>query len=127
MGLQFENLVLNHVVELLPFLHLDGVPVLSAAPYRAKGERKGEGVQIDLLIQTRRAAYVVEVKRRAEIGEEVEEEVARKVRLLSVPRGTSVRTALVYEGRLAPVVKGNAWFDALVPFDNLLGRAESHR
>jgi hypothetical protein len=122
LGLQFENLVLGHVAELLPFLRLEGVPILSAAPFRTKGGRRGEGVQIDLLLQTRKAVFVVEAKRRGEIGEEVEEEVARKVERLPVPRGKSVRTALVYEGHLAPVVEGNAWFDALVPFDLLLGR-----
>lgn len=122
LGLQFENLVLNHAMELVPFLHLDGVPILSAAPFRSAGDKRGEGVQIDLLLQTRKSAVVVEIKRQREIGEEVEEEVARKVARLPVSRERSVRTALVYEGRLAPVVRGNAWFDALIPFEALLGR-----
>ncbi len=122
LGLQFENLVLNHAMELVPFLNLEGVPILSAAPFRKKGTKLGDGVQIDLLLQTRKAVFVVEVKRRREFGEEIEAEVARKVERLPVPRGRSVRTALVYEGRLAPVVRGNAWFDALVPFEKLLGR-----
>lgn len=122
LGLQFENLVLNHAMELVPFLNLEGVPILSAAPFRKKGRKRGDGVQIDLLLQTRKAVFVVEVKRRREFGEEIEAEVAHKVERLPVPRGRSVRTALVYEGRLAPVVRGNAWFDALVPFEKLLGR-----
>ena len=125
LGLQFENLVLNHAMELVPFLNLQGVPILSAAPYRKKGGKRGDGVQIDLLLQTRKAAFVIEVKRQREIGEEVEEEVARKVERLPVPRSRSVRTALVYEGRLAPVVRGNAWFDAIIPFGRLLGRNDS--
>ena len=78
--------------------------------------------RIDLLLQTRKVAFVVEVKRQREIGEEVEEEVVRKVARLPIPRDRSVRTALVYKGRLAPVVRGNAWFDAIVPFAKLLGR-----
>ena len=106
----------------ISFLNLEGVPILSAAPFRKKGTKLGDGVQIDLLLQTRKAVFVVEVKRRREFGEEIEAEVARKVERLPVPRGRSVRTALVYEGRLAPVVRGNAWFDALVPFEKLLGR-----
>lgn len=32
----------------------------------------------------------------------------------------SVRTALVYEGHLAPIVEADGYFDALVPFGNLL-------
>ena len=113
MGLQFENLVLNNVSELLPFLHLDHVPILSAAPFRKSNVRTG-GCQIDLLIQTRKSVFVVEVKRKNEIGEEVEREVAEKVARLSVPRDKSVRTALVYEGRLLPIVRANAYFDAIV-------------
>lgn len=35
--------------------------------------------------------------------------------------GVSVRTALVYEGELAPVVRGNGYFDAIVPASRLLG------
>ena len=120
MGLQFENLVLNNVSGLLPYLHLEHVPILSASPFRKTNARNG-GCQIDLLLQTRKSVYVVEIKRKAEIGEEVEREVAEKVARLSIPRGISVRTALVYEGRLLPIVKANAYFDALVDMSSLIG------
>ncbi len=120
MGLQFENLVLNNVSGLLPHLHLEHVPILSASPFRKTSSRNG-GCQIDLLLQTRKSVYVVEIKRKAEIGEEVEREVMEKVARLSIPRGISVRTALVYEGRLLPIVKANAYFDALVDISSLIG------
>ena len=120
MGLQFENLILNNVGELLPFLRLEHVPVLSASPFRKSDSRKG-GCQIDLLLQTRRSIYVVEIKRKGEIGEEVERDVAHKVARLSIPSDKSVRTALVYEGRLHPIVKANAYFDALVDVASLMG------
>lgn len=64
----------------------------------------------------------MEIKRRERIGEEVEEEVRRKVSAMGRPRGASVRTALVYAGRLAPAVEENGWFDFLVPAEVLLGR-----
>ena len=121
LGLQFENLVLNNVLSLAPLLHLGGVPILSAAPFRLPGTKTAKGCQIDLLLQTRRSACVVEIKRRREIGEEVEAEVARKVARLPIAPGVSVRTALVYDGHLAPVVLGNGYFDAIVPFRALLG------
>lgn len=121
LGLQFENLVLNQMTELLPLVGLGGLPVLSAAPWRTRGKGKGTGIQIDLLVQTRKSVCVVEIKRRRRIGEEVEAEVARKVRALHVRPGVSVRTALVYEGELAPVVRGNGYFDAIVPASRLLG------
>ena len=120
MGLQFENLVLDNVQSLLPALRLERVPILSASPFRKSDARTG-GCQIDLLIQTRKSIFVVEVKRKNDIGEEVEREVAEKVRRLSIPRDKSVRTALVFDGRLHPVVRANAYFDALVDARDLLG------
>lgn len=120
MGLQFENLVLNNVPSLIPLLRLDGIPILSAAPFRKKDSRRG-GCQIDLAIQTRKSVYIVEIKRKNEIGEEVEREVAEKIARLSIPREKSIRTALVYDGRIRPVVRANAFFDALIDAASLLG------
>ena len=39
---------------------------------------------------------------------------------LPLRRGLSVRTALVYDGELAPSVVRRGWFDFLVPADTLL-------
>ena len=126
LGLQFENLVVNNFQELVKPLHLEGIPVLSAAPYEKRAAKGAAadgrtGLQIDLLVQTRKSMYVVEVKRKRRIGESVEAEVAEKVSRLRHPRGMSIRTALVYEGDLAPVVRGNGYFDAIIPFSRLLG------
>jgi len=110
MGLQFENLILNNVEPILRKMGLENVPVLSAAPFRKTG-RGGAGCQIDLLIQTRKSVCVVEVKRKNEIGEEVEKEVARKVSCLKLTDDKSIRTVLVYDGHLHPVVKANSYFD----------------
>ena len=120
MGLQFENLVLNNLMSLLPKIGLSDKLLVSAAPYRNARESKGGGCQIDLLVQTRRTAYVVEIKRRREIGLEVCEEVARKVRRLPLLDGVSVRTCLVYDGTLAPSVVAEDYFDAIVPIRELL-------
>lgn len=122
LGLQFENLVLNHLHELLIALNIERNLLTSAAPYRFVPRNKGSGVQIDLLIQSKRFWYVVEIKRRRSLGREIIEEVDRKVSRLPHPRSVSIRTALVYEGELSPVVHGEGYFDALVPIDCLLGR-----
>ena len=55
-----------------------------------------------------------------ELGEIVAE-VQEKCRRLARPNGVSLKTALVYEGTLAPVVEADGWFDAIVPFRQLLG------
>ena len=120
LGTQFETLVLNNLPELAPRLGLGNALVLSAAPYVRNATKRGEGTQIDLLIQTKTALHVVEIKRRASIPASVEDEVREKVRRLRAPRGLSVRTALVYAGELAPEVAERGYFDALVPVESLL-------
>ncbi len=123
MGLQFENLVMSNLRGLVGALGLGNAQILSAAPYRRAASRDGKrkGVQIDLLIQTRRSVCVVEIKRRREIGRGVIDEVAEKAESLPRRKGVSMRTALVYEGRLAPIVEADGYFDAIVPFARLLG------
>ena len=119
-GLQFENMVVNNFTEIMPRLHLGRTLVESAAPYRRNGGRNG-GVQVDLLVQTRHCNYVVEIKRQREIGREVVDEVAEKIKRLPTPRGKSVRPVLVYDGHLAPIIETEGFFDALISFRSLLG------
>ena len=123
MGLQFENLVVNNAMALLPFLHIGNAVVESAAPYRntRRGADAGNGCQIDLLIQTPRTAYVVEIKRRREIGIEVIDEVERKIRRLPLRKGMSSRPVLVFDGEMHPAVEASGYFDAIIPFRRLLG------
>ena len=74
-----------------------------------------------MLIQTQRAVYVVEAKRRREIGSEIVQEMEKRVAKIPKKRGCSVRTAIVYEGNLAPIVEAEGYFDAVIPFRMLLG------
>ena len=94
--------------------------VLSAGPYLKRG-RKGEGCQIDLLVQTEAIAYVVEIKRKRVIGEGIAADVAQKVSRLPLRKGVSVRTALVYEGELDESLVRRQVFDFLIPARKLLG------
>ena len=66
------------------------------------------------------SVFVVEIKRKREIGEEVESEVSRKVARLSIRKDKSVRTVLVYDGNLHPIVRSNAYFDALIDIADLM-------
>ena len=123
MGLAFENMVVNHVRDLLVPLHLENALVTSASPYVKKGSRKTGvlGCQIDLLIQTAESFCLVEIKRRTRIGLEIIEEMKKKVDAFPAVKGKAVRTALVYDGDLDPVVPAQGYFDAIVSFDRLLG------
>jgi hypothetical protein len=119
MGLQFENLVLNNLDALCPLIGLEGRLITSAAPYIRRKSASSPGLQIDLLIQTPKALVVVEIKRRRKISSAIELEVQEKIEKLRIPRGKSVRTVLVYDGDLAPEVAENAFFDYLVPVEQL--------
>ena len=121
LGLQFENLVLNNVPLLLRRLGLSGTLLSSAAPFVRRADRSGRGVQIDLLLQSRRAFWVVEIKRRGEIGKEVEDEVSEKLERIPHPPGVSLRPVLVYDGHLHPSVAADGFFDAIVPASDLFG------
>ncbi len=112
---------MNHYREILPLLNPSGGLILSAAPYRRPANGDVPGVQIDLLLQMRNAVELVEIKRKATIDDAVEEEVGKKLSRLSLKGRKSIRTALVYDGQLAPSVKENGYFDALVPIRQCLG------
>ena len=121
MGLQFENLIVNNLSALLPRLGLDRVLLKSAAPWRQMPTQRRRGCQIDLLLQSEKSVVVVEIKRKNEIGSEIETEIAGKVKALGLPRDISVRTALVYDGNLSPAVEANGYIDAIIPARELLG------
>ena len=125
MGLQFENLIVNNAMSLIPFLHLGNSIVESAAPYRnaRRDAEGGKGCQIDLLIQTPMTAYIVEIKRKREIDESVIAEVQGRLSRLPLRKGMSPRPVLVYEGELAPSVEGSGYFDAIIPASKLLESA----
>ena len=74
-----------------------------------------------MLIQTQRSVYVVEAKRKREIGSEIVQEMENRVAKIPKKRSCSVRTAIVYEGHLAPIVEAEGYFDAVIPFRTLLG------
>ena len=124
MGLQFENLIVNNAMSLVPDLHLGGAIVESAAPYR--NTRKGEngnkgGCQVDLLIQTPMTAYVIEIKRkRRPIDKTIIEEVSDKLHKIPRRKNLSLRPVLVYEGELDPAVEGSGFFDSIIRAERLL-------
>ncbi len=123
MGLQFESLVCGNLAAILKALNLDRTLLLSAGAYRQGATARAQGCQIDLLLQTRHTIYVVEVKRRETIGEEVVAEVQEKVRRLKVRRGMSVIPVLVYAGHLSKRIAADGYFARLISAEDLLGVA----
>ena len=122
MGLQFENLVLNNLDVLCPLIGLEGKLVTSAAPFVRRKGAGSPGLQIDLLIQTPKALYVIEIKRQRKITASVEQEVQDKIQKLYAPRTKSVRSVLVYDGDIAPEIVEEDYFDYLIPVERLFER-----
>ena len=94
--------------------------VVRRDPCRHARDSRGGGVQIDLLIQTERSAYLVEIKRQNRIGREIEDEVETKMRRLPVRRGVSIHPVLVHLGEVSGEVDGDGFFDAIIPAESLL-------
>lgn len=90
------------------------------------GTARAKGCQIDLLIQARHTIYVVEVKRRESIGEEIVEEVREKIRRLCVRRSVSVIPVLIYDGRLSRRISADGFFARTISAERMLyGRERS--
>ena len=121
-GLQLENLVLQSLGSLRAELQLDHVSVLNAGPYDQPATNRRAGCQIDLLLRTKHAVYVLEIKLRGKIDRDVIDEVKEKVRRLEGARAMTVRTGLIFVGELDRRVGEDDYFDFIVPFERLLER-----
>ena len=125
LGLQFESLVHGNLREIIQRIGLDQTLILSAAPYVQHPTTRAAGCQIDLLIQTRRMHYVVEIKRRESIGEWVVTDVEEKMAKLKTSRTVSVVPVLVYDGRLSKRVTADGYFGWTISAQEMLGMANS--
>ena len=110
----------NNLALLIPRLGLQNSLITSAAPYSILGSKERPGLQIDLLIQTRKSICIVEIKRKALIDESIEDEVTQKIIRMGLPANKSVKTALVYFGRLSPQLIEDGYFDTMINIEELL-------
>ncbi|PAW70562.1 MAG: hypothetical protein B9S38_07615 [Verrucomicrobiia bacterium Tous-C4TDCM] len=117
MGFQFETLVLDSLDLVFERLGLKNRAVLNAGPYAQGKTLRQQACQIDLMIRTRQAIYVVEMKFRRHTGIEVIDEVREKVARLKLPKSQSVRTVLIHTGELDPAIEASDYFDYLVNAD----------
>lgn len=110
MGLQFECLILNNLQLVMRYAGVGRALLDFASPFLHRDTKRGAGFQIDLLMKAGRSLYVVEVKRRARIGEEIVDEVQAKIRKMSAARRFSVFPILVYEGELSRRILADGFF-----------------
>ena len=72
------------------------------------------------LFLARNKSLLVEIKNRYRVDSDVEDEIKEKIRRFPKRRTTSPRTALVYDGELAPGIARSGAFDIIIPFTELL-------
>lgn len=92
----------------------------SAAPYFQNKTARQAACQIDLLIDTKFAVYVCEIKFQKQLNTSVADEVAGKAGKLKIGAGKSLRRVLIYMGKLAAGIEEGGAFDRLIPFEHFL-------
>ena len=119
-GLQFQNLVLNNIPQVLETLQINLSQLRSASPYFQQKTLRQQACEIDLLIDTQYAVYLCEIKFRRRITATVADEIAEKASRLKIDRHKSLRRVLIYLGELNPGVQDSGAFDHLIPFEQFL-------
>ena len=124
MGLQFENIILQNRDLILRNLGIVDGQVVSAAPYVQRKKSTNSGAcQVDLLIHTDLDVfYLCEFKCRKEIDSGVIEEVKKKSAVLQLPRRSSLKTVLIFEGEMSnkSFDLATEYFYKMIPFESLL-------
>lgn len=123
-GYQFENLILanRHIIN--PYLEIDHNEILFSSPYKQNKTESNKGAcQIDLLIGTHfDTFYVCEFKCQKMIDKSIIDEVKKKCEVIKLPRRSSVRPVLIYEGEIYPPHKEEVedYFFRLIHFSKFL-------
>jgi len=126
MGLQFENLVLNNRQSVQQLLGIHPSEIKIDNPYFQRSTKKKAGVQIDYMIQTRfNTLYVCEIKfHRDPIGIEIIKEMRKKIKVLSLPRGYSLRPVLIHVNGVKAELEEEGFFSHIIDFSQLLEKAD---
>jgi uncharacterized protein len=120
LGLQFQNLVLNNLPLVLQQLKIPPAQVRSASPYFQNKTGRQKACQIDLLIDTKYAVYLCEIKFRQRLAVSIIDEVADTATKLKMVPGKSLRRVLIYMGELAAGIADGGAFDELISFERFL-------
>lgn len=123
-GYQFENLILANRQLLNFHLDIENNEILFSSPYQQRKTALNKGAcQIDLLVGTHfNTFYLCEFKCQKWIDKTIIDEVQRKCDVIQLPRRSSVRPVLVYEGEIFPPHKNliEDYFFRMIRFEDLL-------
>ncbi len=121
-GLQFENLVLNNIAEILKALKIPFSTVLFANAFFQTKTKQTAGCQIDLLIQTKfHSVYVCEIKfSKMELDLSILDEVKAKIAKLKLPKNFSYRPVLIHVNGVRQTVVEEEYFTDIIDFGSVL-------
>lgn len=122
MGYQFENLLLNNRSFLLKKMGILEVEIVHDNPYVQRQTKLHKGCQIDYLIQTKANNLILcEFKfQTSTITMSIMDEMAQKIKRLSVPRGFGVSSILIHMGPLSESVYLKDYFLKIIDVEDLL-------
>jgi hypothetical protein len=121
-GFQVESLLLQNRSLLCKAIGISNDDVVVDNPYLQKPVKGRKGVQIDYLIQTvTNNLFVCEFKfHNRELGYEVIEEMEKKIKNLSVPRGFAVVPVLFHIGGVSPSLEERRYFYRIIDISQFL-------
>ena len=119
-GLQFENLVLNNLKQVISLLGIRPANIISASPHYQNQTQRRKSCQVDLLIQTRQSSYICEIKFRQSIGTEVIESMKEKMSRLNLSSAKSIRYVLVHAGAVTSDLVKAQFFDHILNVEDWL-------
>lgn len=122
MGLQFENLVVNHPQYLHQFLKLDPQEIVYENPYFQRQSKTYLGCQIDYLIQSKfNTLHLCEIKfSKDPIGLTVVKEVQQKIERIVKAKHFSFRPVLIHINGVTDELIESEFFSSIVDFGQLL-------
>jgi AAA+ ATPase superfamily predicted ATPase len=124
LGMQFENLLLANRSLILDYLNISSSAVITSAPFFQSKNTKNKGsCQIDLLIHTNLDVYYLcEFKCKKSIDRNLIKEAQKKVTTIQLPKRSSIKPILIYEGELNPDHQSDLenYFFRMISFTDLI-------
>lgn len=121
---QLQNFFLKNRRLLLLAIGLTFGELIREGPYFTEATAEHGGCDIDYMVHTRRALYIVEVRHQlTPITREVIDQVRSKINAIDVPRGMAVRPILLQCGGVDESVKNARYFDKILADHELVANA----
>ncbi|NGX60542.1 MAG: hypothetical protein K940chlam9_00002 [Chlamydiae bacterium] len=122
MGLQFENLVLHNINQVLDIIKIAPEEIVYDSPYFQKATKTHPGCQIDYMIQNKyNTLYIFEIKfSKQKIDTKVIQELEQKIHRLQRPKHFSYRPILVHVNGVTDTLLDSDYFAHTIDFSQFL-------